>query len=190
MIDLRNKKLPDTILVDGSFFKIKTDFRYWIEFSERLKYEQATVLDLAFVIEDVTVIELMLKQTEFTEALLNFYSNPNPTPHGNENDSEITVDYVMDGEYIVGSFYNAYHIDLTSVEMHWHLFKALFISLPDECMIKKIMSYRSYKQSNEKYETQMNNLKNSWKLPTKEQQEQAKNQKEIMDEINNEFYNA
>ena len=85
---------------------------------------------------------------------------------------------------------NAYHIDLTSVEMHWHLFKALFVSLPDECMIKKIMSYRSYKQSNEKYETQMNDLKNSWKLPTKEQQEQAKNQKEIMDEINNEFYNA
>ena len=36
----------------------------------------------------------------------------------------------------------------------------------------------------------MNDLKNSWKLPTKEQQEQIKNQKEIMQEINNEFYNA
>lgn len=190
MIDLRNKKLPDTIMVDGSFFKVKTDFRQWIEFGERLKDEQATILDLAFVIEDVTVIELMLKQVQFTEALFNFYNNSNPTPRSTDSDSEVVVDYVMDGEYIVGSFYNVYHIDLTSVDMHWHLFKALLVSLPDECMIKKIMSYRSYKQSNEKYETQMNNLKNSWKLPTKVEQEQAKNKKEIMEEINNEFYNA
>lgn len=189
MIDLRKKELPDTIMVDGSFFKIKTDFRYWIEFSERIKDGTATVIDLSFVLEDIPALTLLLNQDEFLKALYSFYNNPNATPNNTSADKEQVVDYVLDGEYIVGSFYNAYHIDLTSVSMHWHLFKALFVSLPDDCMIKKIMSYRAYKKTDEKYETQLQKLKNIWKLPINDEINEE-DKKEIMDEINNEFYNA
>lgn len=189
MIDLRKRELPDTIVVDGSSFRIKTDFRYWIEFSERIKDGTATIIDLSFVLDDVPALTLLLNQDEFLKALYVFYNNPNSTPKNTGNDKEQVVDYILDGEYIVGSFYNAYHIDLTSVEMHWHLFKALFVSLPDDCMIKKIMGYRAYKKTDEKYETQLQKLKAIWSLPTPDEVSQE-DQKEIMDEINNEFYNA
>lgn len=190
MIDLRKNKLPDTIEVDGSLFKVKTDFRQWIQFGEILKNEKATIIDLAFILENVSELDLILKQEEFTKALLGFYSNPNPTPKNNNSNTDSVIDYILDGEYIVGSFYAVYGIDLTTAEIHWHLFKALLISLPDECMIKKIMSYRSYKKNNEKYETQMNNLRSSWKLPSIYEQQQNENKKELMEEINNEFYNS
>ena len=47
------------------------------------------------------------------------------------NDTTPIIDYVEDGEYIVGSFMQAYGIDLTICDMHWHMFKALLLSLPE-----------------------------------------------------------
>ena len=40
MIDLREKGLPTEIKVGTSFFTIKTDFREWLKFEEKLKSKE------------------------------------------------------------------------------------------------------------------------------------------------------
>ena len=104
----------------------------------------------------------------------------------NSPNHDIIVDYVLDGEYIVASFMQAYHIDLTQCDMHWHMFKALFIGLPEDTKISQIMSMRSYRKSNIGYEEQCRKLKSIWTLPNSN----VANNEELIEEINNEFYNC
>lgn len=186
MIDLRNKGLPETIEVDGESFLLNTDFRTWIKFGEVIKDRRNSILDCLFVFKDMTLLEAFhLPDNVFVE-LLNFYSNPNATPKGNTSHGDVVIDYVLDGEYIVGSFMSAYGIDLTVCDMHWHLFKALFLSLPDDTKIKQIMQMRAWHKDSQQYDDICKQQKNEWALPTKTK----KVDESIMEEINNEFYNS
>ena len=186
MIDLRKKGLPNAITVNGNSFLINTDFRKWIKVSKMLE-EKCTIIDLAEeVIQSISLVELLENSEEILSKLLEFYTNPNATPKGDSNDTTPIIDYVEDGEYIVGSFMQAYGIDLTICDMHWHMFKALLLSLPENSKMKQIMQMRSYKKSNVSYEKQQENLKKAWELHKKENNEIS----DIMSEINKEFYNS
>lgn len=186
MIDLRKKGLPNAITVNGNSFLINTDFRKWIKVSKMLE-EKCTIIDLAEeVIQSISLAELLENSEEILSKLLEFYTNPNATPRGDSNDTTPIIDYVEDGEYIVGSFMQAYGIDLTICDMHWHMFKALLLSLPENSKMKQIMQMRSYKKSNVSYEKQQENLKKAWELHKKENNEIS----DIMSEINKEFYNS
>lgn len=181
MIDLRQKGLPKTVLVAGTPFLIKTDFRIWLEFGEKIKDKKCQYKDLLFVFEHGIPIGL-----DFVPALVDFYVNANATPKKDDGTNEKILDYILDGEYIVGSFMQAYNIDLTECDMHWHLFKALFLSLPQETKIKEIMSIRAWHKSNDKHDTMAQKAKNAWSLPTMSSEEE----KAIMNEINDLFYNS
>lgn len=186
MIDLRKKGLPNAITVNGNSFLINTDFRKWIKVGKMLE-EKCTIIDLAEeVIQSISLAELLENSEEILSKLLEFYANPNTTPRGDSTDTTPIIDYVEDGEYIVGSFMQAYGIDLTVCDMHWHMFKALLLSLPENSKMKQIMQMRSYKKSNVSYEKQQENLKKAWELHRKENNEIS----DVMEEINKEFYNS
>ena len=188
MIDLRIKGLPEQINVGNSFFTIKTDFRDWLKFSENLKNEDIdfnTISEL--FVDELPISTWIMYGGDIVNELTKFYNNPNATPRiENDSSSDIVIDYILDGEYIVGSFMSAYHIDLTNIDMHWHLFKALFLSLPDDTKIRQIMSMRAYKKSNESYDQTSSKLKETWRLPDMTDEELD----ELNEEINNLFYNA
>ena len=78
----------------------------------------------------------------------------------------------------------AYGIDLTSVDLHWHMFKALFLSLPEDTKIKQIMQMRGYKKDNKSYERQSEELKRAWSL------NKTSTQDIDISDINELFYNT
>lgn len=174
MIDLRNESLPDTIEVDGRDFLIKTDFRTWLKVGEMLK-EKHLLVEYNFIFVDE------VPKMDYQQELIDFLLNPNSTPNYSGGDSERIFDYIEDGEFIVGSFYSQYGIDLTRENIHWHLFKALFICLEENTKMGQIMGFRGYKKSNKKYETSMMEQKNAWRLP------RTKRTQEDMEEINKVF---
>lgn len=176
MIDLRKKSLPDTITVDGRDYLIKTDFRDWIKFSDLIETNRPLSEYLYLMVDDIPL-------SNFYPQLYEFYVNPNATPKATGSDKERYIDYIEDGEYIVAGFMQAYGIDLTKCDIHWHLFKALFVGLPDDTKIKQIMSMRAYKKDNKSYEAKCEELKKIWKLP-------QRNYKEAIEEANQLFYGA
>ena len=188
MIDLRKKGLPNNIEVAGKSYLLNTDFREWLKFGSILQQKNTEIFDLLFVINnDITALDILKNQDEFITKLIEFYRNKNVTPRqDNSSTNDIVVDYILDGEYIVASFMQAYHIDLTQCDMHWHMFKALFVGLPEDTKISQIMSMRSYRKSNIGYEEQCRKLKSIWSLPNSN----VSNNEELMEEINNEFYNC
>lgn len=52
-------------------------------------------------------------------------------------------DFDEDFEYLWGAFLSEYGIDLAACSMHWWKFRALMMSLSEDCRFSKILAYRS-----------------------------------------------
>src|SRR5574344_1043719 len=182
MIDLRKKNLPNTVCVNDRLFSIKTDFREWLEFGELIKRKDLKAKQVLYLFKNEIPSENPF------QALLDFYVNPNITPRKQENDDgRIILDYIEDGEYIVGSFMAVYGINLITIDyLHWHEFQALFRSLPEDSKIMQIISRRAYKKTNKSMDSQLQEAKEIWSFPVDREMSDEELQRELMEE----FYGA
>lgn len=161
MIDLRFKELPSYIECDGNFYEVNTDFRAWIEFEYRLRVMRQ-VWDGIFANEVPNSID-------WYDSAFEFLQSKNATPRTSGSGGARALDYILDGDYIVAAFQQAYSIDLTTIDyLHWHRFNALLNGLPDSTKLAKIMGYRVWKPTKKDSDAQMKELKNIWALPEPE----------------------
>lgn len=173
MIDL-SRPLPDSIIWDGVEYPIDTDFRAWIKFDRT--YREHSIISRDVFLDNVpddagAAIELM-----------GFYAPREATPRGNAGEDR-AVDYTLDGSYLVASFMQAYGIDLTTAEMHWHVFLALVNGLPEDTILGRAMGYRTWRKSGKKPDEAYAELKRKWRLPEKGEDEERKNLLAWADEI-------
>lgn len=141
--------LPETVMVDGREFFIRSDFRTTIlfelligdtELSQTEKLTQALVL----YYDDIPA-----NHNEAIEQVLNFYAcGKQPKKQGSaqrRNQIKPAVySFEHDDGLIFSAFYDQYGIDLNEIEyLHWWKFKAMFDALKSDNEIVKIMSYRA-----------------------------------------------
>ena len=62
---------------------------------------------------------------------------------GRTGKSERAYDFDVDAADIYAAFMQTYGIDLNDADLHWWKFHALFMGLPENCKIVKIMGYRT-----------------------------------------------
>lgn len=169
MIDLRERELPSGITFDGIFYELDTDFRTWISFDYDVRVNHIMPVYI-FKGEHP-------KSAAAKDAVLEFLKSPNVTPRHRSTDSNgaVPFDYVLDGDYIVASFQQAYGIDLTACEyMHWHRFKALLNGLPEDTVLSRAIGYRTWAKDSKGYDDRMAEQRALWRLPepNEEQAEQ------------------
>lgn len=159
MIDLSRDTLPDALLVGDEVFQVNTSFRKWIAFEQMLREGLAW---------DGVFADRVPSSPEWVEAALEFLQSRNVTPRGTSKGSARALDLVLDGDYVVAAFQQAYGIDLTAEDMHWHRFKALLNGLPEDTMLSRIMSYRTYESRKADRDAEMKRLRAEWSLPDPE----------------------
>ena len=157
MIDLTREELPSALLVGGEVFRVDTSFRTWMKFHQVL-------LETGLALTDIFA-DKVPDNPEWVEAAMEFLISKNATPNGRADACEKAIDLVLDGDYIVAAFQQAYGIDLTSCDMHWHRFKALLNGIPEDTMLSRIMGYRTYRKPPEDREAEMQRRKREWALP-------------------------
>lgn len=157
MIDLEWDHLPDSILVDGREVAVHTSFRVWLRFGRLL--EERGVASAAVLKEPCG--------GDWLPAALEFYRSENVTPRGSDGAQRL-IDLTLDGDYIVGSFQQAYGIDLTEGDMHWHRFLALLRSLPEDTKLMRIAGWRGWRKSRRSQESIMRQLRGEWALPPRD----------------------
>lgn len=160
MIDLRHA-LPHAIECGGKLYELNTDFRVWLEFLRSIEEDGIAPFSV-FASEHPDGDEWIAPAMEFARS-------ENCTPHGSSKQTRQAFDFIRDGDYIVGSFQQAYGIDLTDpgLSLHWHRFLALFRSLPEDTKMAEIMGYRTYAESKKKIEDTYKELRTAWTLPAK-----------------------
>lgn len=162
MIDLERYELPSALLVNGERVPVLTSFRVWLRFARILEDERLLWHGIFPGGEPP-------ESHEWIPAALEFLQSPNATPKEQADSQDRLLSLSLDGELIVAAFQQAYGIDLTEGDMHWHRFKALLGGLPAETMLARVMSYRGWEkprsQSQDARDAQMRKLKDAWTLP-------------------------
>lgn len=142
--------LPSEVVLSGVRVPVRTNFRVWMQIEQLFSDQEVTskervlgALDLCYVHADqLTDIE------EAMNGLLWFYRCGQPRDKRLERKAQAVgikriYDYDQDAELFYAGFMEQYHIDLTSCELHWWQFKALFHGLNDDVLLIKVMGYRN-----------------------------------------------
>lgn len=176
MIDLRFAELPSQIECGGIFYDIDTDFRTWIEF-DRIWRDEGVPWTGIFIGDQPFGLG-------WIDGAIEFWASKNETPNYTRSQCEKILDLILDGDYIVAAFQQAYGIDLTdsSLKMHWHRFKALLAGLPESTVLSKAMMYRGYIKSNKTHDQIMSDEHKAWRFPEPDIEEEKERLLEIVNE--------
>lgn len=159
--------MPETVEVNGKPYAIRTDFHFWLAFSD--------VLERAEAGERVSYVDFMpLFADDIPDdidaaflACLQFYTPKNELPRDDGTGEHIDVlSYRIDADYIYAAFLEQYGIDLLTSDMHYYKFLALLGGLHDT-KLNEIMGYRCYKKprKSDTYEKTMQRMRDIWALP-------------------------
>lgn len=138
-------KLPDSITVGEVRYPIKTNFRDWIKF-ESVMLADSDQKDKIQIMLDIMNGVFPDDIKGLLDAIIHFYQcgNSVETKKSGHSATKRVYDYKKDQFLIYIAFLQFYQIDLNEIEyMHWWKFRQLFLELPDESKIKKVMMYRS-----------------------------------------------
>lgn len=136
--------VPDHITVCGQTIPIKTDFRVWIRFENMLLGDSSKEDQFKGILNVVN--GLYIDTPEFIDSVLWFYQcGVIDSPYKSVGESKRVYDFEKDQYMIYTAFRQYYNIDLVKEKLHWWIFKQLFLELPDDSNIKKVMMYRSVK---------------------------------------------
>lgn len=166
--------LPTSIHALGEDWELQTDFRYWIDYPERMKRVSEGEYD-GYI--ELFKGDVPTPCAEVAEALNSFFYTPSEIPRGKSGGNFLSFKY--DSDYIFAGFKQAYGIDLMDEPLHWHKFLALLMSLPEDTMMTKIIGYRSYNgNSKTPGHAEYMRLKSEWSLPVEyTEEEQAEIEK-------------
>lgn len=142
------ESLPESVCISGREYKIITDFREWIRFSDMLKSDITDGFKMMFTKE--MFLNALPEPFDFVEILNAFTSflvmrevqMPISAPTDNEK-SKSNLSYEYDAPYIISAFLRDYGIDLLDIPyLHWWKFKMLLDGLDEKNQIKERVYYR------------------------------------------------
>lgn len=164
MLSLEKANAPEAVLVDGAFYAIKTDFRYWITFSNLIRADAPLLTDFDFLYKK----EIPEDRKAGLDALIEFYINRKELPRVFDNDINIDViSYQHDAELIYAAFLEQYGIDLfdEKTSLHWWKFKALLSALHGT-KLNEVMGYRCYEEGDKgDWKKAARENKRRWEIP-------------------------
>lgn len=132
---------PNSILVNGVEYPIDTNFRVWMEF-QGIFTSGKNDAEKAKQLYDLMQRLGLPPSKPALDSMLEFYSGESHENADGGRSRPIAFDFEQDSEFIYSAFLGAYGIDLTTSQIHWWKFKALFKSLPNDCEFSRIMGYR------------------------------------------------
>lgn len=153
MIDLERRGLPDRLVVEGAEVPVDTSFRTWLRFSRLLGEGLAWP----------GVFPQGEPEGDWIPAAMEFLRDENPVPHDGPGGPRL--DWLADSDWLVGGFLQAYGVDLTTADMHWHLFLALVRSLPTSTRFAEVMGHRGWRRDGRRPDAVREELRRMWSLP-------------------------
>lgn len=142
-------KLPESVTVGDVSYKVNTDYRTFILFESLMQgSEHSDDEKLSIALGLFYGSNIPCDLTAAVNAMLDFYSCNADKSNKNkaaENGDRMIYSYEHDAEAIFAAFREYYNIDLSTANIHWFTFKAMFNNLPHECEFMRAVMYRTIK---------------------------------------------
>lgn len=143
-MNILTDQLPTSIKTVVGNIPIKTSYRDWILFEDKLQSDIDNVEKVKAMLSMVEVDGIKTKEEleSILEAIRLFYlCGEEPKKESGKN--KRVLSYEKDQFIIYADFMRYYNVSLSSKDMHWWLFKQMLLELPEEAQLKKVMMYRS-----------------------------------------------
>lgn len=145
------KPFENTLDIDGIAVPIDPDFRIMCSYGTAVRSGDKKELCKCAKLFFFAGLPEGVTPEKAAEAMLDFYAKGlgNDIPKGKNKDkkpskkSPPVFDFSEDERYFLAAFRSEYGINLLTEKMHWFEFGALFLGLPDECKLKRIIGIRS-----------------------------------------------
>lgn len=149
------EELPDYININGVPYKVITDFREWIRFSDMIASDVPADLKAEFLMEmfledapqmyskqDMdAVVDGIIQFLTMSELDFPVLEESKPDQNGQKKKA---IYYEYDAPCIISAFWQDYGIDLLDIEyMHWWKFKMLLDGIAENRQIKERIYYRT-----------------------------------------------
>ena len=180
---------PEYVIIDNEKYDIDTDFRVAIECNRIAEDETISDFERALAIIYTLFGDKGIDTPKHHEKLLKMAKNYLSCGKEIEYDKneKPDMDYIQDMDYIEASFMSDYHIDLSTIKMHWWKFNKLINGLSNSefgncCVLNRVRNLRNYdtkeiKDSKERRKIEEAKkqvaLKQHKKEPTEEQKKSA-----------------
>lgn len=169
-------ELQSTIVVVGEEVEINTDFRAWIEFSQKI----TTVNDNESVIKLVSkVLNGLFPPLEYFDETIRQLTAfmIGEKKENRESAKELTFDFDYDADIIFSSFWQQYGIDLSTANLHWKKFLALLNGLSEKTLFGYVSGIRTIDLNEIKDKEQRAyyaKQKDKYRLPISEEEQKIK----------------
>lgn len=149
--NILTSKLPETVQVSGAEVPINTDFRVGIRFDDLMHSEKSDE-EKIFGLLLLYYPELPLDLDGAVMAAVRFFAAWRDIPEHDDgagiraSEKKEICSFSQDAPYIYAAFRQQYGINLQTIssgELHWWEFLALFEALDENTLIRRIMYYRS-----------------------------------------------
>ena len=148
--NILTSKLPTAIEIGCGFFHVNSGFKTMLEI-ERVLYSDmdnnlkaATAIALFYPIGENTNAAFPADFAEAIQALFDFKAQKGKRNYKPMQTNEpISLDFALDADAIFADFWREYRIDLSTTDLHWYVFLALFRNLSGEASINEIRRIRS-----------------------------------------------
>lgn len=164
------ERLPETVIIGGMEYEIKSDFRTSIKFEQMLFDPQISKAEALSKGIDLYYPIRPTEEKEALEKIIWFYRcGETELRKPNRNSGKRLYSTEHDFKYIYAAFLEQYRIDLLEEDMHWWKYQALFVSL-NECMFQRIVGYRAIdiKKLPAEERKKYRQLQKAFELPEKE----------------------
>lgn len=140
-MNLLTDKLPEAVLIDGKKYYLNTDFGTCIKII--LAFEDN---DLVGIEKSAVLVDLLYKEKpknigKAIELGVRFLDG-GEAQSGDGDSSMRLYSFAKDANYILAAFQQVHGIDLTTEQMHWWKFLALFMDLGADTTFNNIVNLR------------------------------------------------
>ena len=175
-MDLTKIGLPDSVIVSGKVYKIKTGHSYWFRFAQLIGQEKKYLSDFDNFYVDGNIPD---DRQAGIDELCKFYYEEKELPRSEGGENARALDYDSDSDYIYAALMQCYGVDLFEKQYHWHKVRAMIAGLVGT-RLNDIMQYRI---SDPGKNRELQRMKRIWALPEKVSQAD----KEALERFNAQF---
>ena len=132
---------PTKMEANGHIYPINTDYRVALECIKVYKNNALSGVEKYFAIEYLLLGENVdINDCGILQHKIDTYLRCGKEK--NDNESEITYDYIQDEVLTKTSIRQCYHINLNEMEMHWYEYNELIAGLTEETVINRYREIR------------------------------------------------
>lgn len=142
-------KLPRTVRVADEDYEVRWGFRTFLLIEELMEEEELTDEAKLYAALNLFYINVPEDRVEAARRLIEFHNGGSSPDEAETSQKDVksarkVLHYGHDHERIFTAFLRSYDINLARVEdLHWYEFKAMFQDLSEDCILVKVIGYRS-----------------------------------------------